>query len=330
MKVTAFAHTNIALIKYWGKRQQRLNLPDTDSLSLTLKAFGTETTVLLHEGEHDRFILNEEEQSDNSLKKVATFLDLIRAQSANPAKAIVQSTNHVPTAAGLASSASAFAALTLAASRAYELKDQAPRSLSILARQGSGSAARSIYGGLVHMNKGKAKDGHDAYATPIENHHLDLGMLVIPCDVGPKKVSSTVGMNHTQDTSPYYDMWVKSHDADIQAAHAAIASNNFDDLGQIMEHSTLKMHATALTSQPGLWYWNPKTWEALNTIKEIRSSTLPCYFTMDAGPHVKVLVQRQQLDEIKKLLAKSLDRSQDEIWASEVGGKARLMETKHD
>ena len=330
MKATAFAHTNIALIKYWGKRQQQFNLPDTDSLSLTLKAFGTETTVTLHEGDHDRFILNEEEQSDNNLKKVTTFLDLIRSQSSNHAKAIVQSTNHVPTAAGLASSASAFAALSLAAASVYALKDQSPKSLSILARQGSGSAARSIYGGLVHMKKGQDNDGHDAYASPIENHQLDLGMLVIPCDIGPKKVSSTVGMNHTQATSPYYKMWVKSHDEDIRAAHAAIASNNFDDLGQIMEHSTLKMHATALTAQPGLWYWNAKTWEALNTIKELRSSTLPFYFTMDAGPHVKVLVQRQQLEEIKKLLAKNLNRSKDDIWSSDVGGQARLMETKHD
>ncbi len=330
MEATAFAHTNIALIKYWGKRQQKFNLPDTDSLSLTLKAFGTETTVTLHEGDTDRFILNKEEQDANSLKKVSAFLDLIRSKSTTEQKAIVQSTNHVPTAAGLASSASAFAALALAASKVYGLENQSQKALSILARQGSGSAARSIYGGFVHMKKGQAEDGHDAYAVPIEEHQLNLSMLVIPCDTRPKKVSSTIGMNHTQATSPYYDIWVQSHDEDIQAAHKAIAANDFDDLGHIMEHSTLKMHATALTAQPGLWYWNAKTWEALCAVKELRSASLPFYFTMDAGPHVKVLVQREQREEIKKLLAKNLNRSQDAIWTSDVGGPAFLMGTHHD
>ena len=287
MKATAFAHTNIALIKYWGKRQKEFNLPATDSLSLTLKAFGTETTVRLYEGERDQFILNDQHQSGIALEKVSTFLDLIRTQSEKASKAVVESINHVPTAAGLASSASAFAALALAASRVYDIKDQSAKSLSLLARQGSGSAARSIYGGLVHMHQGSADDGHDAYASPIDGHQLDLGMIVIPCDTGPKKVSSTKGMNHTQATSPYYEKWVESHAEDIQEAQRAITTNNFDALGRVMEHSTLKMHATALTAQPGLWYWNAKTWEALECIKSLRTEALPFYFTMDAGPTSK-------------------------------------------
>jgi diphosphomevalonate decarboxylase len=326
MKATAFAHTNIALIKYWGKRQHPLNLPATDSLSLTLQDFGTQTTVELFEGENDQLILNTEVQTGKPLLKVQRFLDLIRAASPHGHNARITSINHVPTAAGLASSASAFAALAMAAAKAYELPNITPKALSILARQGSGSAARSIYGGLVHMHQGTLSDGGDAFATPLPEPQLKLAMLVIPCDQGPKKVSSTAGMNHTQMTSPYYQAWVDTHDSDMVKAKTAIENNDFKLLGQVMEHSTLKMHATALTAQPGLWYWNSKTWQALEKITALRTPELPFYFTMDAGPHVKVLVQRPHMKQIKNLLAKHLQRSQDDIWTSTAGGPAHLME----
>ncbi|MBL90742.1 MAG: diphosphomevalonate decarboxylase [Myxococcales bacterium] len=326
MKARAFAHTNIALIKYWGKRDLQFNLPATDSLSLTLKAFGTETEVSLHDGTEDELILNGEKASPTETQRVAQFLELVREQSVHASKARVTSLNQVPTAAGLASSASAFAALALAAVKAYELDDTSTAQLSRLARQGSGSAARSIFGGLVHMRRGTAADGHDALAYAIPNTSLQLGMLVVPCHQGPKAVSSTKGMTHTEQTSPYFESWCATHDADMNQALNAIAENDFVALGEAMEHSTLKMHATALTAKPGLWYWNAETWRVIESIQKSRSEECPFYFTMDAGPHVKVLVQQNQMDVIKQKLCEALDRAPENIWQSLPGGPARWMD----
>ena len=326
MKARAFAHTNIALIKYWGKRDAVKNLPATDSLSLTLKAFGTDTTVALNDGPVDELTLNGTAANGSELARVSRFLDLVRDRAKSKVKASIHSQNHVPTAAGLASSASAFAALALAATRAYGLNDLPPRELSVLARQGSGSAARSIFGGWVHMQRGHQIDGSDAFAVPLPESELNLGMLVVPCHQGPKEVSSTAGMTHTEQTSPYFDAWCKTHDHDVEAATSALRENDFEKLGKVMEHSTLKMHATALTAQPGLWYWNAETWRVLETVKQSRTADLNFFFTMDAGPHVKVLVPHAQATRVKQVLCERLARRDDEIWYSEPGGPAQLLE----
>lgn len=322
MKARAFAHTNIALIKYWGKRDPKYNLPATDSLSLTLKAFGTDTSIHLMDEPEDELLINGQPANASESARVSQFLDLIRAQSHLKQKARVVSTNQVPTAAGLASSASAFAALTLAAVKAYELENTTPENLSILARQGSGSAARSIFGGLVHMHRGTCEQGTDAFGHPISTHELRLAMLIFPCHQGPKAISSTKGMIHTEKTSPYFSAWCETHDADLKQALMAIEKNDFQHLGEIMEHSTLKMHATALAAQPGLWYWNNETWKVLDAILKTRSDKLPFYFTMDAGPHVKVLVQQAHKDQVKTLLCQTLNRAPDDVWESDPGGPA--------
>ncbi len=298
----AIAHTNIALVKYWGKRDAALNLPATGSLSLTLDGFYTDTTVTLG-GETDRLTLDGTAASDAETARVSRYLDLVRDLAGRTERAQIESENHVPTAAGLASSASGFCALALAASSAYGL-DLDPRALSVLARRGSGSAARSVFGGFVRMDKGVRDDGEDCAASPIATPAgFDLCLLVVRCATGRKKVGSTVGMNSTEQTSPYFPAWVETHDADMRAAEAAIAARDLDALGATMEHSTLKMHASALAAQPGLWYFRPVTLAVMDAVRALREEGVTAYFTMDAGPHVKVLCRAEDGEGIADRLS---------------------------
>lgn len=287
---TAYAHTNIALVKYWGKREgltPGLNLPAVGSLSLTLDRFGTETSVELDD--KDAFVLNGHDVSVAEAQKVFRFLDRVRALAGVKTKAKVTSTNHVPTAAGLASSASAFAALALASAKAYGV-DLTPAELSSLARQGSGSAARSVFGGFVVLERGVRKDGSDCFARPLEvASSLDVKLVVARCAVGKKDTLSTAGMEHTAETSPYYAAWVETHQRDLDDAEAAAVAGDLEKLGEVMEHSTLKMHATTLAARPGFFYFQPVTIAALLAVRALRGQGTGCWATMDAGPHVKVL-----------------------------------------
>jgi diphosphomevalonate decarboxylase len=295
--VTAYAHTNIALVKYWGKRDGAfpgLNLPAVGSLSLTLDRFGTETTVEpldgSGDGDVDSFVLDGVAVTAKETAKVQAFLDKVRAVAGCRQKARVTSRNDVPTAAGLASSASAFAALALAASRAYGLvlDDQA---LSRLARQGSGSAARSPFGGFVIMHRGERDDGGDCFAEPVADvaPSLDVRLVVVRCGEGPKETKSTEGMDHTAKTSPYFQAWVETHPQDLDDALVALRAGDLPKLGEVMEHSTLKMHATTLAARPGFFYFMPTTIAVLQAVRALRSRGTGCWATMDAGPHVKVL-----------------------------------------
>jgi diphosphomevalonate decarboxylase len=284
----AYAHTNIALVKYWGKRPGAvagLNLPAVGSLSLTLDRFGTETRV--EPAEVDEFVLGGQTAGPGEARKVFAFVDRVRALAGSTARARVISRNDVPTAAGLASSASAFAALALASTRAFGVElDE--RSLSQLARQGSGSAARSIFGGFVLLHRGERDDGADCFAEPIGSA-LAARLVVVRCGEGKKETGSTDGMDHTAQTSPYFTAWVQTHTADLDDAQRALTDGDLPRLGEIMEHSTLKMHATTLAARPGFFYFQPTTIAALQEVRALRARGVPCWATMDAGPHVKVL-----------------------------------------
>ena len=295
MRATAYAHTNIALVKYWGKRDdggRGLNLPAVGSLSLTLDRFGTETTVELSATDHDDHLtLDGVPRTGPELERMSAFLDVVRDLSPTNAKrelyATVTSRNDVPTAAGLASSASAVCALALAATRAFGLVlDEC--NLSILARQGSGSAARSVYGGFVVMHRGQAEHGEDCFAEPVRST-LDVRLVVVRCGSGPKEVGSTSGMGHAQRTSPYFPAWVATHEQDLADARAALATADLQRLGEVMEHSTFKMHATTFSSRPPFFYVTSTTMAALAAVRELRARGIGAWATMDAGPHVKVL-----------------------------------------
>ena len=292
--VTARAGANIALVKYWGKRDAALNLPAAGSLSLTLAELGSETTVrFTPDGAgpdgRDRVVLDGSAAEPRFAGRVQRFLDLVRATAGIALPAEVVTTNPVPTAAGLASSASGFAALALAASRAAGLAVP-PTRLSELARRGSGSAARSIFGGFVEMAAGNLADGSDAVAHGIADEHFwDVRLCVAVTAKGQKSIGSTAAMELTARTSPYYTAWLASVPTDLSEARSAIRARDLERLGVVAERSATRMHACGLAADPHILYWNPATVAAIATVKELRARGVAAYFTIDAGPHVKVL-----------------------------------------
>jgi diphosphomevalonate decarboxylase len=305
MKSTrAYAHTNIALIKYWGKLPGNLNLPATGSLSLTLDNFGTETTLSFIENAQDVFVLNNHEQIGEPLLRVQRFLDIVRALGKNEQHCLVDSRNDVPTRSGLASSSSGFAALSVAANQHFALKLNSV-DLSQLARVGSGSAARSVFGGFVYMHSGSPVDKTGGYAEVLAaDPALDIRLIVVQCAVTYKEISSRAGMLHTSATSPYYTSWIATHAMDLEEATRATMQGDFKTLGELTEQSTLKMHACMLAAKPGFWYFEPLTIAVMNRVKFLRNQGFDCYFTMDAGPHVKVLCKAETAEDVAKEIKK--------------------------
>ncbi|MCG8419096.1 MAG: diphosphomevalonate decarboxylase [Proteobacteria bacterium] len=325
---TARACANIALVKYWGKRDAELNLPAAGSLSLTLDALTTTTSVRFdRDREVDSLRLDGAPAGDRAIRRLSAWLDRVRAIAGIDWPAEVLSENNFPTASGLASSASAYAALAVAASRAAGVELDA-RGLSILARQGSGSAARSIFGGLVRMHRGERPDGSDAHAEPIvAGHWADrdgpLRMVIAVVGGGAaKEYASRDAMQHCAETSPLYQGWLDAVPADLAAAERAISARDVDALGEIVEANALCMHAAAMASRPAILYWKPATLACIEAVRVMRQSGLSAYCTMDAGPHVKVLTRAQQADGISSQLAAIVGVSRTII--SRPGGNAQL------
>ncbi len=301
---TAVAGTNIALVKYWGKRDEALNLPATGSLSLTLDRLGTRTRVAFDGGDggRDRVTLDGAPAAEKVAARVTAFLDRVRSRAGIASRATVVTDNSVPTASGLASSASGFAALAVAAARAADLELTATE-LSVLARLGSGSAARSIFGGFVEMARGARADGGDAAAEPIAaGEGWDVRLVVAITAAGEKALGSTAAMRRTAETSPYYEAWVRGVDGDLAAARAAIAARDLAALGAIAERSALRMHASAMAAEPPILYWNPATLAAMARVRALREAGTPAFFTIDAGPHVKVLCAARDAEPIAAAL----------------------------
>ncbi|MSP62438.1 MAG: diphosphomevalonate decarboxylase [Myxococcales bacterium] len=300
-RAVAEARTNIALVKYWGKRNEALNLPAVGSISLTLDGLATRTEVRFDPSlAADTLNLNGTPAAGKPLTRVMRLLDLVRAASGRTGHAAVTSSNNFPTAAGLASSASAFAALALAATRAAGLSLDGA-ALSNLARRGSGSAARSIFGGFVEMKAGTQEDGGDSIAAPLAT--WDVRMVVGITGEGMKATLSTDGMRHTAETSPYYRAWVESHPADLAAGRAAIVHRDLQALGEVAERSCLSMHGSALAARPGILYWSGATVDAFHMIRALRSDGVGVWFTNDAGPHVKALCAPADAPRVEKALA---------------------------
>lgn len=282
----ARAHSNIALIKYWGKRDSALNLPAVGSISITLDALYTETRCAWTNAGSDSATLNGE---STSVERISRFLDLIRERAGISQRAEIVSHNNFPTGAGLASSASGFAALALAGTRAAGL-EMSTRELSILARQGSGSAARSVYGGFAEMQHGKRVDGGDAYAVELLGaDEWPLEIVVAITTRKQKTIDSTTGMTDTATRSDFFEAWVSHADSDLDAAREAINKRDFHALGALSERSCLKMHGLMLSTGDGLIYWTPATVAAIHEVRRLRAEGMPVYFTIDAGPQVKAL-----------------------------------------
>ena len=308
---TASANTNIALIKYWGKADESLMIPTTSSLSLTLDDTWTTTAVSFDGGDGDADVvrINGSAPTGTALARVIRFLDLVRERSGVTQRASVTSTSTVPLAAGLASSAAGFAALAAAASRAAGM-DLDGRALSRLARRGSGSAARSVFGGLVLWNAGE--DDATSYAEPIEEpagdtvSGLDLAMVVVVLSDGRKTISSTRAMKQTMTASPLYPAWVEASREDLRAALEAVRSGDLARLGEVAEANALGMHASMMAARPAIMYWLPRTIEVLHTIRAMRQDGLPAWATIDAGPNVKVLTRGSSAEQVATALRESV------------------------
>lgn len=308
-KITARAHTNIALVKYWGKENEELIIPANSSLSLTLDEFYTDTSVHFDESlSSDEVTLNGKVIED---EKITKFMDIIRKKSNINAFARIESTNHVPTSAGLASSASAYAALAAAGSKAYGL-NLSQKGLSRLARRGSGSATRSIFGGFAAWNKGT--DDESSYGYSIEDPvKMDINMIAIILDNQPKKISSRKGMKISIETSPYYQSWIKQTTADFQIIEEAIKENDFTTLGKTAELNAMRMHSLTLSSDPSYLYINADSLKVINMVKELRENGVECYYTMDAGPNVKIICQSDKISAITDKLSDKFSNDQIKV-----------------
>ena len=299
---TARAGANFALIKYWGKADARLNVPAVGSISITLDALWSETTIELDPKlATDEFSLNgrtrPEEQS-----KVSVCLDLLRSRARVATHARITSRNNFPTGAGLASSASGFAALVTAGAAALNL-ELSPRERSIVARQGSGSAARSMFGGFVEMHAGTAANGLDSFAEPLlDAAAWPLEVVIAVTATGEKEVGSSSGMTRSATSSPYYAAWVAGQPADLAAARTAIEARDFAALADVAEHNCLKMHAAAIAAEPPLLYWNGATVECLHAVRKLRAGGVPVFFTIDAGPQVKAVCAPEARSQVEAVL----------------------------
>ena len=300
--VTVRAHANIALVKYWGKRNPGLNIPATGSISMTLSDLHTTTTLWENDEGRDSMLLNGSSPPSGMMDRTVKYLDLLRDRTGVKAFFGIDTGNNFPTSSGLASSASGFAALAAAFFRINRL-EVSPAKLGMFTRLGSGSAPRSLIGGFAEMKTGQRPDGEDSFAVELcPPDYWDLRLVVAANTSAQKKTGSTSGMEHTRETSPYWDAWIRTHASDLEKARNAIRRRDFKTLGTVAEANALAMHASAIAARPGIVYWNPVTIECMNAVLNLRNYGVQCYFTIDAGPHVKVLCLPDKAAEIAKVL----------------------------
>lgn len=298
-KGLAFAPTNIALCKYWGKRDAELNLPMTSSLSVTLPDMGAMTAISLQDEPADNIILNGNpvEPGSQFYDRVEAFLDLFRTNKQWCANIDIKM--NLPVAAGLASSASGFASLVSALNDLFQWQ-LSHRELSILARLGSGSAARSLWTGFVEWHAGVQADGMDSYAErlPYEWPELNIGILCLSDQ--PKSISSREAMQRTVNTSMLYRNWPQKVTHDIVIMRQALQTKNFSLLAGTAESNALSMHATMLSSWPPICYSLPETIAAMRQVWDLRNQGAEIYFTQDAGPNLKLLFVEKDKELVQK------------------------------
>lgn len=291
----AVACSNIALAKYWGKADVADNLPATPSLSLTLAELRTVTEVAFDPGlGADEGLLGGAPLSGRPLARVASLLDRVRERAGIATRARVVSRNDFPTAAGLASSASGFAALAFAATAAAGL-ELSLEELSDLARASSASAARSLFGGFAALPAGARRAERIA-----SGEHFPLSMVVTLTAKGPKQVGSTEGMLLTASTSPYYAPWVAHAPTLFDEVRRAVLERDIERLGTAMEQSALMMHASMLAARPAVIYFQPTTLAVMARVRELRAQGVAAFYTMDAGPHVKVLTLPEHAERVAR------------------------------
>jgi diphosphomevalonate decarboxylase len=319
--VSAISHPNIAFIKYWGNRDDALRLPANGSISMNLDGLFTRTTVQFDPVlTQDRLILNNQPASGPALARVARFLDLVRALAGEQLYAHIESEYNFPTGAGIASSASAFAALALAASRAIGL-ELTEGELSRLARRGSGSAARSIPTGFVEWLPGETDT--DSYAVSIAPpDHWRLADCITILQSAHKPVGSTQG-HAIAHTSPLQAARVAHAPERLNICRQALLQRDFRAFASMVELDSNLMHAVMMTSTPPLFYWEPASLLIMKAVKEWRAAGCEVCYTLDAGPNVHVICQAAIAGQVKDKLANIPGVQQ--VLIALPGGPARLV-----
>lgn len=304
-KATVRAGSNIAFIKYWGVSDPSINLPLNNSISMTLADAYTVTTVEWDDGSggragdelltHDKIILDGKLLTGQAPDRLIAHLDRIRKLAGVDFRAHVESKNNFPMASGIASSASGFAALTAASSKALAL-DLDASTLSSIARRGSGSASRSILGGFVEWEQGS--DDSDSFAHQLHQaEHWNLYDVVAIVSAAEKKVSSASG-HMIAHSSPLLAGRINSLDAALCEVRRAINERDLERLGPLIEHDALAMHGIMMTSEPSLFYWQPGTVELIQAVRQWRDGGLSVYFTIDAGPNMHLICEEESVDEV--------------------------------
>ena len=300
MKATAIAPSNIAFIKYWGRKDEELRLPENGSISMNLSHLLTTTTVEFNPSyTHDEMSINGQIEPQEKAEKIVKHLDRVRALANTEHKAKVVSENNFPRGTGLSSSASGFAALTVAATKAAGL-NLSEKELSILARQGSGSACRSIPDGFVEWLDGDTSEL--SYAQTIfPPDHWDIIDFAVILTEEMKDISTSEGQKSAR-TSQFYELRQKNIRERIEQIKKTIREKDFTTFGEITESDALELHAIMLTSHPSLIYWYPATITIMKCVKKWRKEGLEAYFTMNTGQNIHVLCQKKDAEKLEAQL----------------------------
>ncbi|HER0048349.1 TPA: diphosphomevalonate decarboxylase [Streptococcus pyogenes] len=295
--ITVTSYANIAIIKYWGKENQAKMIPSTSSISLTLENMFTTTSVsfLPDTATSDQFYINGVLQNDEEHTKISAIIDQFR----QPGQAFVkmETQNNMPTAAGLSSSSSGLSALVKACDQLFDTQlDQ--KALAQKAKFASGSSSRSFFGPVAAWDK----DSGAIYKVETD---LKMAMIMLVLNAAKKPISSREGMKLCRDTSTTFDEWVEQSAIDYQHMLTYLKTNNFEKVGQLTEANALAMHATTKTANPPFSYLTKESYQAMEAVKELRQEGFACYFTMDAGPNVKVLCLDKDLAQLAERLGKN-------------------------
>ena len=310
--VTVRSYANIAIIKYWGKKAEKEMVPATSSISLTLENMYTETTLspLPVDATADSFYINGQLQNEAEHKKMSKIIDRYRPEGAGFVR--IDTKNNMPTAAGLSSSSSGLSALVKACNAFFQLGLNR-RELALEAKFASGSSSRSFYGPLAAWDK----DSGEIY--PVETD-LKLAMIMLVLEDQKKPISSRDGMKLCVETSTTFDEWIRQSEQDYKDMLVYLKDNDFKKVGELTEKNALAMHATTKTATPSFSYLTDASYEAMDFVRQLREQGESCYFTMDAGPNVKVLCLEEDLEHLSELLgqryrlivSKTKDLSQDD------------------
>ena len=310
--VTVRSYANIAIIKYWGKKAEKEMVPATSSISLALENMYTETTLspLPADARSDEFYINGQLQNEAAHNKMSKIIDRYRPEGAGFVR--IDTKNNMPTAAGLSSSSSGLSALVKACNAYFQLGLNR-KELALEAKFASGSSSRSFYGPLAAWDK----DSGEIY--PVETD-LKLAMIMLVLEDQKKPISSRDGMKLCVETSTTFEEWIRQSEQDYKDMLIYLKENDFEKVGVLTEKNALAMHATTKTANPPFSYLTDASYEAMDFIRQLREQGESCYFTMDAGPNVKVLCLEKDLEHLSELLgqryrlivSKTKDLSQDD------------------